>query len=401
MTETHASFVFILVQCRSLSDFKGISTDFFQPSVRTAATFSTNMVLSISSDLIGEAANYVPALTGKIGAVLFKEITSEKGTTTAGVPLTTTAPVSTTAPESGTNRRRLLRASRDLAMLGKLTSADHPARVLMESIRSLGYSGILSDGSDFSEFCEIPADDHTAGCLVVKDLAVDTQQLVDVFTPVFEIFVTEDDDGALDNLAQPLLPLNDPIPGLSDLTGKDMTILDAGQAYPKAAKGVAAVRTFLSTYESIKSFVSNFAANDGVITIADECDVLDGFTCTGALFPDADDGEETVERKLEVVPEAKLIFGTATEAGHPLTPADPAIRRKLAACLTRNDFKAENDCAGVCSSADCSTSQLAKCRAAKVSCKANNIDGLSFPFLEDPMIMVGLISGEDFVSYWH
>jgi hypothetical protein len=36
----------------SLSDFKGISTDFFQPSVRAAATFSTTMELAVSRDLI-------------------------------------------------------------------------------------------------------------------------------------------------------------------------------------------------------------------------------------------------------------------------------------------------------------------------------------------------------------
>lgn len=382
----------------SLTDFKGISTDFFQPSVRAAATFGTSMELKVSGDLIGDtAAAYIPSLKGEVGAVLFKEIGSNpyENTTTSSSTLAPT----TAAAASGASKRRLERRLKDVSSLGQLSSDLHPSRHLMEAMRSLAKSEILEDGYDFSSFCDLPADDASTGCLAVKDLGVDTNKLQDVFTPIIEIFVKSDNTGALDELAQPILPLNDPIPGLSDLTGKEMTILDAGEAYPKAAKGVSAVRKFISTYEAIKEFVEGFAQS-GIITIAETCDVLAGFNCTGGLFASSSE-ESAAERRLHIVEDAQMLFSKVDKAGLPLSPADNELRRRLAPCKTTDaGFDPEENCEGECNSGGgcTSTAQKAKCRAAQVKCKANSIDGLSFPFLEDPTLLLGLISGEDFVS---
>ncbi|CAB9505197.1 Kringle domain [Seminavis robusta] len=377
----------------SLSDFKGISTDFFQPLVRAAATFGTHMELSVSDELIGDAANYVPKLSGDIVGVLYKEITTDD-------PTPAPSPAPTSAP--GANTRRLERVERDLAGLGRLSPTEHNARRLMETMRSLTFTDTLATGYDFSaEYCAIPEDDPSTGCLLVQNLEMDTQKLVDVFTPAIEIFVTSDGDGALDELAAPLLPLNDPIPGVSDLTGKEMTILDAGEAYPKAARGVAAVRTFLETYEKIKTFVEDFT-EDGVITIADECDVLAGFECTGGLFGE-DEGDEAEGRKLEVTEGAHEIFALTNKEGLPISPADFEFRRRLGTCdtdgSTCTDGTFDGDCSTCCSGSCSTTSEKvkkAKCLKEKVKCVANGIDGLSFPFLSDPTVMIGLITGDDF-----
>jgi hypothetical protein len=203
-------------------------------------------------------------------------------------------------------------------------------------------------------------------------------QLVDIFTPVIEIFVTPDNTGLLDNVAQPLIPLNEPIPGLSELTGKEITILDAGQAYPKAAKGVAAVRLFLAAYEKIKSFVEDFT-DDGIIELADSCDALNGFKCTGALFGD-DDADE--ERRLESLDDSDL-------SRH--------LQAANACPITKAAFDPEN-CSAVPCNPCSSRVNKAKCLKEKVRCKANSIDGLTFPFLADPKVMIGLFTGEDFVS---
>jgi hypothetical protein len=226
-------------------------------------------------------------------------------------------------------------------------------------------------------------------------------QLKDVFIPAIEIFVTDDNDGLLDNMAQPLLPLNDPIPGLSDLTGKEITILDVGELYPKAAKGVAAVRGFLEAYEKIKSFVDDFSDN-GIITLADACYPLEGFRCEGALFGDAD----AAERQLVIVDDAAAIFGTADRAGLPMTPSSGLGRFLQVGCPTTkplfDSYLSKLPDPTNCTAVPCECQQnkvkRVKCLALRVKCKVNSIDGLSFPFLADPKLMIGLISGEDFVS---
>jgi hypothetical protein len=45
----------------------------------------------------------------------------------------------------------------------------------MDTMRSLAFTGILEEGYNFAdEFCEIPEDDPSSGCLLINNLAMDT-----------------------------------------------------------------------------------------------------------------------------------------------------------------------------------------------------------------------------------
>ncbi|CAB9505193.1 Kringle domain [Seminavis robusta] len=384
----------------TLSNFKGISLDFFQPSVRTAATFSTSMELSVGEAVVGDAAAYIPSLQADVKAVLFKnfEPDSDEGSGSSNGANTRRQ------LHERLEERRLQRLSQDFESFGRLTSQEHPARQLVEAIRHLVRNDILEEDFDFVEggFCAVDTTQEEGGCLEVQALAVNTKKLKEQIDPFIEFFVTGDVDGALDNIAQPLLPLNDPVPGVSEVVGEDTSILDFAEQDSRFRAGAQALKKFIEVYLSIKDFAAKFEENDGVVTIADTCDVLAGFKCSGAMFGEL----EEEGRQLEVTADAHEIFALASKEGLPISPADHALRRQLdSSCDTDGSTCTDGTFGGDCSTASCCATtsckknekvKKAKCLKEKIKCKASGIDGLTFPFLEDPTLMIGIITGDDF-----
>lgn len=98
----------------------------------------------------------------------------------------------------------------------------------------------------------------------------------------------------------------------------------------------------------------------------------------------SDDGSR---RMLELAQELEEVFPTY-QSGQRVTPVH--THHRMLSCATT--FKGP-DCAGSCS---CSSKvDLAKCKARQLKCKAQNVQGLNFPILQNPSSALGLLSGED------
>jgi hypothetical protein len=108
----------------------------------------------------------------------------------------------------------------------------------------------------------------------------------------------------------------------------------------------------------------------------------------GAADFATNDGIPESNRYLEELYELDEIFPSYDAGGNRITP-----HRILQSSNCNTLFSGDNSCAGSCT---CDNKTLkAKCRARQLKCKAQNTEGLSFPFLEDPASAVGLFSGKD------
>jgi hypothetical protein len=191
-----------------------------------------------------------------------------------------------------------------------------------------------------------------------------------------------------------------------------VSILDVAELHPKTKRAVSIVRKVVSLYTNMGSFAGQF--NDGNIDVADECTftpengyvifasanrmpplfgkkltpVLFDFhrmACTGGLTDFAsDDGSR---RLLLMSREMEEVFVTYDAWGHPISPH----HRFLGTCTaTFNPPDCKGDCTG------CTTKATkVKCNARKLRCKGKSIQGISFPFLSDPIKVMDLFSGGD------
>lgn len=108
--------------------------------------------------------------------------------------------------------------------------------------------------------------------------------------------------------------------------------------------------------------------------------------CSGGLTNFAsDDGSRQL---LDMAREMEDTFVTYDASGNPISPA----HRFLTDGCTPTFRKPT--CLGSCTS--CSgTAAKVKCKARQLKCKATSLEGLSFPFMSDPMKVIGLFSGGD------
>lgn len=129
----------------------------------------------------------------------------------------------------------------------------------------------------------------------------------------------------------------------------------------------------------------------GNIVLADNCTFNSaGFECYGGAADFAtDDGITQSNRYLEELHELDEIFPSYDAGGNRITP-----HRILDNSNCNTQFLGDNNCAGSCTPCD-SIALKAKCRARQLKCKAQNTEGLSIPFLEDPASAIGLFSGKD------
>ena len=107
--------------------------------------------------------------------------------------------------------------------------------------------------------------DTTAGeffCAQVNDVQLDASTIKDLIKPIIEPLVNQDKTGTFDKIAQPLLPLDQPIPGVSDIAGRDIAILDIAEIFIGPKSGAPQVRQLLSIYRSLNSLADTFKSMD-------------------------------------------------------------------------------------------------------------------------------------------
>lgn len=147
-------------------------------------------------------------------------------------------------------------------------------------------------------------------------------------------------------------------------------------------------RTVLKIYEGMQKLYELFdgADEDGIL-LAESCTFKPGkgMTCTGGVTNFAtNDG---FDRRLHVVSqEMEQTFEAVDSSGLPVS------YRWLATTCDGIKFEGP-DCPGKC---DCTDKvSKAKCLARQLRCKGKNTEGLSFPFMNDPSKVLGLLSGGD------
>jgi len=162
------------------------------------------------------------------------------------------------------------------------------------------------------------------------------------------------------------------------------------QIYYGDKSGAATVRTIIEIYYDINDLVSKFVETESLV-IAEECDIMDGFTCTGGLF---DRRRALTSRKY---PELYGIFDLEDSSGLPQTPLEIAEDERSLSSGCDTSFTTDEDCTdGDCTT--CTGTTKVKCQAYKLKCLGTSVEGLSIPFMSDLTSLVGLLSGDDIVS---
>ena len=336
-------------------------SDLFHIEALAGATFSTgDVTVNMKSDILNgnleEVAKWIPGLQFSVASQFRKSFTN--------------------APASS---RRLRQHHRSLngqgapqfAALGQLHAmydvTEHRAMGLLRSLsaledtdsedyqmeRSNRYLASTSENTsgtellveDFS-FPACPVDLRIENaCIVMSNITLLAEQIRSAVTSITENFVNPEKTGILDEIVGPFIPLNEPIPGLSKMLKQDLTVLDIAETLvdvqggdsQKTKSGVESVRKTIKMYKALRALMEEFEEK-GDFLLAETCDVLNGFQCQGGFSDcsDCDDNEQD--------------------------------------SLTRKNTK----------------------RAKKP--KRPKIDGLTFPFLENPLSLLQLIKGEDIVS---
>ena len=214
----------------------------------------------------------------------------------------------------------------------------------------------------------------------------------------------------IDKIFEPLEPLRKPLPGISDIAGKDISALTIAEIYVGPAKsGADTVRQAFRVYDGLSELASQFS-DTGPLELAKQCDLLAGFTCCGYLQEEECKREPpTFSRLLQEQPEDHF-FDNATAIDYPvhsLVQVGSASDRHLStsSCPNPDRFDVPEYCGDNCNKGTCDHIDICgKCKGIKqkkcrLKCRANGVKGLSFPFLDDPFgSMTTLFQKEDIVS---
>ena len=134
--------------------------------------------------------------------------------------------------------------------------------------------------------CPVNITAREFACAQLNDIRFDIGKLKDMIDPILEKMVNSGNTGYFDQVAKPLLFLNAPIPGISDVAKKAITILDFAELLVGKGSGVESVRTVLWIYRVMKNISELFrsATNDGIL-LADFCRFKPGkaVLCTEGL----------------------------------------------------------------------------------------------------------------------
>ncbi|GAX18396.1 hypothetical protein FisN_2Lh003 [Fistulifera solaris] len=341
-------------------------SDLFVPGATAGATveipdvrFQVSVELLGGSSLAQEVVAYIPQLTAEIYAQARKVLSTD---------------------DSPARRLKFEAARRSLGVHPAL--AGHDAAPLSRSLSFSDEFALLADDFVFEE-CPIEAD--STFCARVSQLNLDMSKIRDLVEPVLVEITNKDETGFLDKMVRPLIILEERLPGISDIMNKKITVLDIAEAMIGPKSGAPTVRRIIQTYRQINDLIGSFL-EDGGLLLAEECDVLDSFTCTGGVFNNARRG-----LTIRVSSSMSQLFDLEDASLLPTTPSHVIeLERGLqSGTCTINT----SDCSGSCSG--CTGTTKIKCQKDYLVCKAKSVKGLTFPFMSDLTSVVGLLSGGD------
>ncbi len=347
-------------------------SDLFVPGATAGATVEIPEVrFEVSVDLLGgsslaqEVVAYIPQLTAEIYAQARKVISRD---------------------DSSARRLKFDVARRNLGV--------HPVLLGHETAllsRSLSFSDEFALLADDFEFEECPIEANSTFCARVSQLTLDMTKIRDLVEPVLSELTNNDGTGFLDKMIRPLLILEERLPGISDIMNKKITVLDIAEAMIGPKSGAPTVRRIIQTYKQINELIGGFL-EDGGLLLADECDVLDGFNCTGGVFAD-----ERRKLSLRVSDGMSQVFEFEDAASLPVTPSHLVeLERGLQSSTCTPTSFVIPDCVGSCTG--CTGTTKVTCQKNYLFCKGRSVNGLTFPFMSDLTSVVGLLSGGDIVS---
>lgn len=120
--------------------------------------------------------------------------------------------------------------------------------------------------------CPVDVAAKEYACAKLADIRLDITKIQAMIEPILNELVNSDEDGAFDQVGVPLLELEKRIPGISDLAGTRITLLDIAEILVGKQSGVDTVRSVLKVYRAMKTLAKIFAAaNDDGILLADSC----------------------------------------------------------------------------------------------------------------------------------
>ena len=158
---------------------------------------------------------------------------------------------------------------------------------------------------------------------------------------------------------------------------------------PESKPGVDTARTVLKIYDGMKKMSDIFeGADENGMLLAESCQFKPGagMICEGGVMDLLTNSGIGDTRRL--AQEMEDTFVTYDAGGLPVSPTHRWLQGQNC-----DDFE-EAPCEGSCSGCSSKTKK-AKCNARKLRCKGKNTEGLSFPFMNDPASVLGLLTGND------
>jgi hypothetical protein len=120
--------------------------------------------------------------------------------------------------------------------------------------------------------CPVNVAANEFACAKLADIRLDITNIQAMIEPILRELVNSNEDGLFDQVGVPLLELEKRIPGISDIAGKTITLLDIAEVLVGKQSGVDKVRLVLKIYRAMKTLADIFAAaNDDGILLASSC----------------------------------------------------------------------------------------------------------------------------------
>lgn len=211
----------------SNADFKKIinKKDLFHITAAAAATLEVKK-FTTGIDIDPKVNDWLPSLTGTIETFVKKEIG--------------------TSSTSKTRGRRMTEVDRSW-LSSKIMPFHH------RGLRSLCNDDAPAALPENSR-CPVDPKKGEYACARLDDVTLDLKKIGDGIKSVLQEFVNDDKNGLFDEVAKPLLPLDEEVPGLSQLSGKKITPLDVAEIFvPQSRPSVKVARQVLEFYRSLSS----------------------------------------------------------------------------------------------------------------------------------------------------
>lgn len=230
-------------------------------------------------------------------------------------------------------------------------------------------------------------------CARISNVRLDIGAIPDLVNPILRKLVNPPENNAIfDIVAVPLSILDERIPGISDVAGTKINLLDIAETFLGKECGAPTLRIVLSIWRGMSKLAELFSTADGDgILIAGDCYFKPGkvMTCTGGASDLLDfDG---TRRMLELAQEMEEVFPTHDLSGERITAVHTHYRRLNAGCTTT--FIKPN-CDGTCLGCEDKTAET-QCKVRQLQCKGEAATGVMFPFMTDPASALNLFIGGD------